>query len=533
MIISIRSQFFSRSMKNKSWVYIIFLLFYFSQVQAQIEPDPDITLFENPGFNEVFNAIAESPDGCIFAVGTTTGYVDTEVAGSNPNNGTDAIISKFAPDGTPLWTRQFSVKDLGLFTSTAVANAVATNVAGDAIMVGTATSSSLGAMEAYVARYNSNGELQWVTFFDGQADGNVFPSVQEAFAVAVDAQNRAVFGGGDLQSAFIALIDIETGEIGPVTIVESPTDGPFSFFDPTVISGIAIGPNGGVFATGTTEGDVGDANNPQGGNAGASDTFTARFDSNTLEPDWIRQDGTLNNDVAHAITAFTDTNGDVSIAITGDSDNGFGGDNRTSFGGTDGFVLKYRDEVRDQSGVFQWGEQFGTPFDEQSFGIRSGSNGRIFVTGVTGGILEEGENASPSPDGDDVFLTIIQDVISDGELQDVAQLMAIGNFTSSDIIDIGRSVLVSASNAGDMKVLVAGSTQGEDSTSQDTSDGFIAKFNTFVIGDVNCDGVIDLLDVQPFVDLLVSGEFSAKADINRDGVVDLLDVDPFIALLTG
>ncbi len=54
-----------------------------------------------------------------------------------------------------------------------------------------------------------------------------------------------------------------------------------------------------------------------------------------------------------------------------------------------------------------------------------------------------------------------------------------------------------------------------------------------VLGDVNCDGVADLLDVAPFVALVTGGGFSEKADINMDGIVDLLDVNPFVAILTG
>ncbi|MEM9411260.1 MAG: hypothetical protein AAGA30_09115, partial [Planctomycetota bacterium] len=70
-------------------------------------------------------------------------------------------------------------------------------------------------------------------------------------------------------------------------------------------------------------------------------------------------------------------------------------------------------------------------------------------------------------------------------------------------------------------------------------DPFLGSFTLNVIearnliGDVNCDGVVDLLDVGPFVDLLTSGGFSEKADINADGIVDLLDVGPFVALLSG
>ena len=50
---------------------------------------------------------------------------------------------------------------------------------------------------------------------------------------------------------------------------------------------------------------------------------------------------------------------------------------------------------------------------------------------------------------------------------------------------------------------------------------------------MNCDGVFDLLDVTPFVELITAGEFSDKADINQDGQVDLLDVTPFVELLSG
>ncbi len=53
-----------------------------------------------------------------------------------------------------------------------------------------------------------------------------------------------------------------------------------------------------------------------------------------------------------------------------------------------------------------------------------------------------------------------------------------------------------------------------------------------LLGDVNQDGVISLLDVQPFVLLVTDSEFQIEADINRDGFVDLLDVQPFVELLT-
>lgn len=54
-----------------------------------------------------------------------------------------------------------------------------------------------------------------------------------------------------------------------------------------------------------------------------------------------------------------------------------------------------------------------------------------------------------------------------------------------------------------------------------------------LLGDVNLDGTVNLLDVDPFVDRISSGTYQAEADCNQDGTINLLDIDPFIAILGG
>ena len=49
-----------------------------------------------------------------------------------------------------------------------------------------------------------------------------------------------------------------------------------------------------------------------------------------------------------------------------------------------------------------------------------------------------------------------------------------------------------------------------------------------IAGDVDGDGSVSLLDVNPFVALVTSGIYQVEADINIDGSVDLLDVAPFV-----
>jgi hypothetical protein len=61
-------------------------------------------------------------------------------------------------------------------------------------------------------------------------------------------------------------------------------------------------------------------------------------------------------------------------------------------------------------------------------------------------------------------------------------------------------------------------------------------------GDVNCDGLVNPFDIDPFILALTDpGAYHAHfpdcdisgADTNNDGQVNAFDIDPFIALLTG
>lgn len=64
----------------------------------------------------------------------------------------------------------------------------------------------------------------------------------------------------------------------------------------------------------------------------------------------------------------------------------------------------------------------------------------------------------------------------------------------------------------------------------------VAAFSTpsCLLGDVNRDGMVNFLDISPFITTLSGvGEARKEADINEDGIVNFLDISPFIILLTG
>ena len=54
----------------------------------------------------------------------------------------------------------------------------------------------------------------------------------------------------------------------------------------------------------------------------------------------------------------------------------------------------------------------------------------------------------------------------------------------------------------------------------------------FPLGDLNFDFEVNLLDVDPFIQAIMNGDFICEADANQDGAVNLIDVAPFVQILT-
>ena len=99
-----------------------------------------------------------------------------------------------------------------------------------------------------------------------------------------------------------------------------------------------------------------------------------------------------------------------------------------------------------------------------------------------------------------------------------------GDYTGQTDID-GQSRVWDGDNNGDARI-----DMGSD------------EYNSPARGDVNCDGTIDLFDVDAFV-LALNEPTEHKraypacdrtlADVNNDGIVNAFDIDAFVALLTG
>ena len=178
----------------------------------------------------------------------------------------------------------------------------------------------------------------------------------------------------------------------------------------------------------------------------------------------------------------------------------------------------------------------GQGYSNESF---SGSATFVYdsddITGIgeeslTGSLLEFSQ--SPSPVGETVF--------------DTSNTGFVVGFVNGDVLQTRIGAIVGGienvlSLEDDFAVLdrSASSDLFTVSIGDEPGAGFgtnvIANFTfaPLILGDINCDGDVNLLDVTPFVDLVSSGGYSPKGDFDGDGAVNLLDVTPFVDILTG
>ena len=191
----------------------------------------------------------------------------------------------------------------------------------------------------------------------------------------------------------------------------------------------------------------------------------------------------------------------------------------------DGLSLVVRD------GAPAAGTEPGVTFDLAFGGLVVNGRGQIaFSNNVTGNGINSSNDSGIWAEDLDGNLNLIArqgDFLEVTDDQGNASMRQIANvFFSGEIFATGNSDGVQRCfNDSGQLTFVANFTDG--------SEGIFVATIDVVLGDVNCDGEVNLLDVAPFVDLISAGGFSVKADINEDGSVNLLDVAPFVALLSG
>lgn len=295
--------------------------------------------------------------------GVAVGPSDTVVlAGEKAggSSGVDVLLRAFRPDGEAAWTRDFGTSDHD------GANAVEAAPDGRIVVAGwtygTLAAPAQGGEDAFVRAWTPDGTVAWTDQF-GTAE---FEDIRD---LAVDASGAIVAVGdtnGDLVGPSAGSYDVFVRKYRPDGGVAWTRT--FGTPDDDYAAGVAATADGDVIVTASTDGVLGAAS------SGSRDVVVRRLRADG-SPRWTRQLGTPAFD-ASAGVAVTPA-GDIVVAgVTGGALAG------PSTGGQDGFVRKMS-----ATGSEIWTRQFGTPAQDDPWGVAVNGRGDIVVVGETPGVL--------------------------------------------------------------------------------------------------------------------------------------------------
>ena len=139
------------------------------------------------------------------------------------------------------------------------------------------------------------------------------------------------------------------------------------------------------------------------------------------------------------------------------------------------------------------------------------------------------------PDGQiirpDMGASALQFIDDFGETFSISGFITESIALTQDNSELGRRTANVVSEDG-LGTLIQTSTNS-DFSAVDFIGHALIRDHVVLLGDVNMDGEVNLLDVEPLIDAISNGAFQDEADVNGDGVVNLLDIEPFVALVSG
>ena len=328
------------------------------------------------------------------------------------------------------------------------------------VTIGSTTLTSTGSFDVFVAKYDTNGSVQWARSIGGtnygraiatDSGGNVYV-IGEYSGTATFAPGTTLASAGS-SDVFVAKYDT-SGTVQWATSIGGPgSDNGY---------GIATDSGGNVYVTGRYQGTV-TIESTTLTNAGSYDAFVAKYDtSGTFQ--WATSISGTGTEYGQAIA--TDSGGNV--YVTGIYTNNFTIESTTltNAGFSDTFVAKY-----DTSGTFQWATSIGGTRTEHGRGIATDSGGNVYVTGYySGSSITIGSTILTNAGSNDAFVAKYD---TSGTFQWAESISGMGDGGGSAIAtDSGGNVYVTGYYNGSITI---GSTT---LTSAGSYDAFVAEYDT-------------------------------------------------------
>ncbi len=465
-------------------------------------------------YAEEIHTDSDSP-GYIYtlgSVGTTTDFDemnvvsgDTKSPGDTQRNG---FVAKYDTDGTLSWVKIISSTAYNYTDSVDVDSSGNVYVSGifqattdfddDAVIAGD-TKVSSGGSDAYIAKYNSSGVLQWVKTFGSSTN-------ESATSIQVDDSGN-IFLAGSISST-------STVDFDEDNVVSGDTHTCAGQYDAFIVkynsSGVLqwaktmggsnweqsehmrLGSDGYLYLVGDITGtsvDFDEENVVSGDTksaTGGQDVFLAKYSSSTGLLQWVKVYGGANWDSGYTLEIDASNNVLV-VGELGDGSADFDRDavipgDTQSGNDSDAYVAKYN-----SSGVFQWAKVVGGSGYDAAWGVDSNSSGEVFFSGSfeeTGVDFDRDNSISGDTidsNNGDFFLA---KYTSSGVLRWVKGLGGSGWEESYGMAAYGNDVYLSGYYEDstvdlDEDFVVAGDTQAAVG-----SDAFYAKYTEFIAASI-------------------------------------------------
>jgi hypothetical protein len=378
------------------------------------------------------------------------GQVFATLPGQPNSGGADAFVRKYDGSGNLVWTRQFGTSGNDF--------AAAVLVSGNAVYVGGGVRGALpgfsfaGVDDAYLMKYDTNGNLVWTDQFGSAAgeqvmgiagDASVFPTVIYVIGPTNDALPDQTWAGGT--DAYVR----KYSDNGSTTSV--PWTRQFGTAAADASKGLALDATG-IYVAGRTDADL-DGAFPETFK-GSTDAFVRKYDASGNVV-WTRQFGTSLVDIAFNIAADAS-----SVYVVGRTDADLDGTGPETFkGNKDTFVQKY-----DASGNVIWTRQVGTSSVDVALAVSVDAAG-VHLAGRTDGDLD-GAGSGTFAGVSDAF---VQTYDTNGTLLWTREFGSPAFDQALGIVGDGSAVFVAGQ--------VDGALPGETSEGGGNTDAFVQKYD--------------------------------------------------------
>jgi hypothetical protein len=347
--------------------------------------------------------IAIDSNGNVYIAGGIKGTATFGTASLTSGGNEDIFIAKYNTSGTLVWVQQ------GIGTGDDMADGIAvdsgdniylTGYFNNTVTFGSSSITSAGNMDVFFIKYNSNGVVQWVQ----RTGSNI---IEYGRDIAVD-NNGYVYITGYSVGATIIWNNSFPGSGGADVFIAKYN--PVTSTWVWSIRGISDGNDSGVSLVTDTSGNLyitgyfDSTFNLYGTvltSSGLFDTFTAKFTTDGVLV-WMRKAGGANYDVGTGIAL--DIDGNVLVCGYFAETCSFGNTSLVSNGDSDNFIAKYN-----SAGILQWVQKTGGIGADLALDLAIDGGNNIFMTGVFHNTINLGSAGLSSAGGSDIFVARIKD----------------------------------------------------------------------------------------------------------------------------